>query len=121
MRITKALALAWAAAIVCTASGNDSQQQSLRELAQKAGMLIGTAVRPAQLSETAYASTLAREFNMAEPEDALKWEVIHPQPESFEENEREKLLPPHIYVAGVSENQLGRFMGTWLDATQPTR
>jgi GH35 family endo-1,4-beta-xylanase len=32
----------------------------------------------AQLSETDYASTLAREFNMLEPEDALKWEVVHP-------------------------------------------
>ncbi len=47
-------------------------------------MLIGTAVRPAQLSEAAYASTLAREFNMAEPEDALKWEVVHPEPQRFD-------------------------------------
>jgi endo-1,4-beta-xylanase len=82
MRITKALALA--AVIVCSASGNDTQQQTLREVAQRANILIGAAVRTAQLSETAYASTLAREFNMAEPEDALKWEVIHPQPESFD-------------------------------------
>ena len=53
--------------------------RSLREAAQDSGMLIGTAVRPAQLSEPAYASTLAREFNMLEPEDALKWEVVHPE------------------------------------------
>jgi endo-1,4-beta-xylanase len=47
-------------------------------------MLIGTAVRPGQLSEAAYASTLAREFNMMEPEDALKWEVVHPEPQTFD-------------------------------------
>src|SRR5271166_1826134 len=47
-------------------------------------MLIGTAVRPGQLSEAAYASTLAREFNMVEPEDALKWEVVHPEPQTFD-------------------------------------
>jgi hypothetical protein len=41
--------------------------QSLREEADNAGLLIGTAVRPSQLSEAAYASTLAREFNMAPP------------------------------------------------------
>ncbi len=46
-------------------------------------MLIGTAVRPAQLSEAAYAATLGRDFNMVEPEDALKWEVVHPERQSF--------------------------------------
>ena len=52
------------------------RDQSLREAAQSTGVLIGTAVRPAQLSEAAYASTLAREFNMLEPEDVLKWEEV---------------------------------------------
>lgn len=47
-------------------------------------MLIGAAVRPAQLSEQAYAATLAREFNMVELEDALKWEVLRPDPQSFD-------------------------------------
>jgi GH35 family endo-1,4-beta-xylanase len=47
--------------------------QSLRQEAEKAGVLIGTAVRPSQFSETAYVSTLAREFSMVEAEDAMKW------------------------------------------------
>ena len=89
MRITTALALA--AAIVCSASGSGTEP-TLREAAQKAGMLIGTAVRPAQLSETAYASTLAREFNLVEPEDALKWEIIHPQPESFDFAQADRIV-----------------------------
>jgi endo-1,4-beta-xylanase len=55
-------------------------------------MLIGAAVRPAQLSEAAYASTLAREFNMLEPEDALKWEVVHPERESFDFSQADEVV-----------------------------
>src|SRR5258708_5187380 len=57
---------------------------SLRNAADGAGILVGTAVRPAQLSETAYATTLAREFNMAEPEDAMKWWVIRRSQDTFD-------------------------------------
>jgi endo-1,4-beta-xylanase len=55
-------------------------------------MLIGAAVRPAQLSEAAYASTLAHEFNMLEPEDALKWEVVHPEPRTFDFSQADQLV-----------------------------
>src|SRR5271166_2548149 len=55
-------------------------------------MLIGTAVRPAQLSEPAYASTLAREFNMVEPEDALKWEVVHPERQRFDFSSADQIV-----------------------------
>ena len=77
-------ALALAAAVVCQGFGTGTHKQSLREAATGSAMLIGSAVRPSQLSEAAYASTLAREFNMVEPEDALKWEVVHPERESFD-------------------------------------
>ncbi|MGB8011115.1 MAG: endo-1,4-beta-xylanase [Terriglobales bacterium] len=65
---------------------------SLRDAAQVSGLLIGAAVRPAQLSEKAYASTLEREFNMVEPEDALKWEVVHPQPQSFDFSQADQIV-----------------------------
>jgi len=55
-------------------------------------MLVGAAVRPTQLSETDYASTLAREFNMVEPEDALKWEVVHPARESFDFSQADRIV-----------------------------
>ena len=45
---------------------------------------MGTAVRPSLLSESAYAATLSREFNMVEPEDALKWWVIRQNRDSFD-------------------------------------
>jgi len=80
----KCRALALVAAIVSSGFGAGNQEQTLRQAAQGTGILIGTAVRPAQFSEAAYTSTLAREFNMVEPEDALKWDTIHPEPESFD-------------------------------------
>ena len=64
--------------VFCLGFGTPSPPDSLREAAQRSGMLVGTAVRPAQLTEAAYAATLAREFNMLEPEDAMKWEVMRP-------------------------------------------
>jgi endo-1,4-beta-xylanase len=57
---------------------------SLRQAADRASVLVGTAVRPSQLSEDAYASTLAREFNMVEPEDAMKWWIVRRNPGEFD-------------------------------------
>lgn len=59
-------------------------QPGLREVAERAGVSLGTAVRAQRLDEPAYAATLAREFNMVEPEDALKWEVLRPDPNTFD-------------------------------------
>lgn len=69
-----------------------SEPASLRLAAQPSGFLIGTAVRPAQLFEPAYAATLAREFNMLEPEDALKWEVLRPDAQSFDFSQADQLV-----------------------------
>ncbi|HXY78729.1 MAG TPA: endo-1,4-beta-xylanase [Candidatus Acidoferrales bacterium] len=81
----RALVLVLANAAFCLENGSGGvPEPSLREAAQPSGLLIGAAVRPSALSEAAYASTLAREFNMLEPEDALKWEVLHPQPQSYD-------------------------------------
>jgi endo-1,4-beta-xylanase len=81
-----------AVAAFCQGFGASVPEPSLREAARGLGMLIGAAVRPAQLSEAAHASTLAREFNMVEPEDALKWEVVHPQPESFDFSQADQIV-----------------------------
>jgi endo-1,4-beta-xylanase len=66
------------AAILLAAAVSTCPAQSLRQAADRDGILIGTAVRPAQLSEANYASTLAREFNMIEAEDAMKWWIVRP-------------------------------------------
>ncbi len=66
--------------------------QSLRQEAQQSGVLIGTAVRPAQLSETLYATTLAREFNMVEPEDVMKWWVLRPDQGTYDFRQGDELI-----------------------------
>jgi endo-1,4-beta-xylanase len=58
--------------------------QSLRQEAENDGVLIGTAVRSSQLSESAYASSLAREFCMVEAEDAMKWWVMRPDAGTYD-------------------------------------
>ena len=50
--------------------------QSLRDKAEALGVSIGAAARPSLFSERLYSMTLASEFNMVEPEDAMKWWVL---------------------------------------------
>jgi endo-1,4-beta-xylanase len=57
--------------------------QSLREQADKNGMLVGTAVAPHLFAEPEYAETLAREFNLLEPENVMKWAAIRPNRGTF--------------------------------------
>ena len=66
--------------------------QTLREAAMPSGVLVGAAARPDQLSEPAYAATLAREFNMLEPEDVMKWETIHPAAETYDFSQGDRLV-----------------------------
>lgn len=66
--------------------------QSLRLEAEKDGLLVSTAVRSAQLSEPTYASTLAREFNMLEPEDALKWAALRPDQTTYDFRQGDELV-----------------------------
>jgi endo-1,4-beta-xylanase len=85
-------ALVFVVVVVCSGFGTGIREQTLRDAARSSGMLIGTAVRPMALSESAYAGTLAREFNMVEPEDALKWEVVHPQRETFDFSRADQIV-----------------------------
>jgi len=88
----RVLILVLATVVFCLEVGGAVPELSLREAADKSGVLVGTAVRPAQLSEPEYASTLAREFNMLEPEDVLKWETVHPQRQSFDFSQPDRLI-----------------------------
>jgi len=65
---------------------------TLRQAADRAGLLVGTAVRPYLLSEAAYSETLAREYNMVEPEDAMKWWTVRRTPGSFDFREGDEIV-----------------------------
>lgn len=58
--------------------------KTLREAAQRIGLLVGAAVDPRHFTEPEYADTLAREFNMVEPENAMKWPQTEPAPGRFD-------------------------------------
>ncbi len=73
-------------------AGSFARAQTLRQLADRDGMLWGTAVRSTQLSEPAYASTLAREFNMVEAEDAMKWWVLRPDAGTYDFRQGDELV-----------------------------
>jgi endo-1,4-beta-xylanase len=66
--------------------------QTLREKASKADVMIGAAVNVHYLPEAAYASTLSREFNMLEPEDAMKWESLRPDEKTFNFGDADRLV-----------------------------
>jgi endo-1,4-beta-xylanase len=70
--------------ILASAFARPASSPSLRQEAERASLLIGAAVRPALLSETKYASTLAREFNMVEAEDAMKWWTLRPDSSTYD-------------------------------------
>jgi endo-1,4-beta-xylanase len=57
---------------------------TLREAAEQAHILVGAVVRPSLFSEPAYSATLGREFNMVEPEDAMKWRALRPTQDTFD-------------------------------------
>ncbi len=79
-------------ALVLLVSCSVCGAQSLRQAADHAGVLIGTAVRPSQLSEANYASTVAREYNMIEAEDVMKWWVLRPDEASFDFRQGDELV-----------------------------
>jgi endo-1,4-beta-xylanase len=64
----------------------------LRQAADHAGILVGAAVRPYLFSEAAYSETLAREFNMVEAEDVMKWWTVRRNPGSFDFREGDEVV-----------------------------
>src|SRR5580700_6710498 len=67
--------------MVATAAAPPS---TLRGAADRSNVLVGAAVRPTLFSEAAYSATLAREFNMVEPEDAMKWWTLRQREDAFD-------------------------------------
>ncbi len=69
-----------------------SADPTLRQSADRAGILIGSAARPYLLKEATYSATLSREFNMLEAEDAMKWWTVRRDPTGFDFTEGDELV-----------------------------
>jgi endo-1,4-beta-xylanase len=71
--------------VICMATAAATcAAQTLRQEADQRHLLIGAAVNEHYLSEPAYTSTLAREFNMVEAETAMKWTATQPSEKIFD-------------------------------------
>ena len=56
----------------------------LRELAAKRNLLVGSAVSYAELQRANFTALLAQEASIVVPENEMKWESIHPEPDRFD-------------------------------------
>ena len=83
MLITKSLKLPLVSILLLATSTGSTFAQSLRDAADKRSILVGAAVNPRLFGEDLYASTLANEFNMVEPENVMKWAAIRPVQDKF--------------------------------------
>lgn len=78
-------------ALSCTSASSPAPDASpapppsLRTLAHDHGIAIGAAVAPGALrDEPSYAETLSREFSMLTPENAMKFDPVHPEPARYD-------------------------------------
>jgi len=80
--------------LVCgLAATTPAAADTLRTLAESAGIRIGAAANVAALHEDpAYARLLAREFDMLTPENALKFSVVHPERDRYDFSQVDALL-----------------------------
>lgn len=92
MKIKMRLSLALMFVLLQASGFGESSAQTLRQEADKAGMLIGAAVDPRRFAEPAYAATLAREFNMIEAENVMKWGGIRPDRKTFDFTPGDKVV-----------------------------
>ena len=53
--------------------------KTLKEAAAARGLVVGTAVESRYLTDPSYAAILAGQYSQVEPENEMKWRIIHPQ------------------------------------------
>jgi endo-1,4-beta-xylanase len=73
-------------------SRNLAAPGSLRALAEKIGLRIGTAVIPFDLDTPAYAAILAEQFSVVTPGNEMKWGVVEPTQGAFDWSGADRLV-----------------------------
>jgi len=65
----------------------------LRRLAGRSGLLVGAAIAAGPLrSDEKYRTVLAREYNVVVPENALKFDSVHPEPLRYDFSDFDEIL-----------------------------
>jgi endo-1,4-beta-xylanase len=91
MCLRAAAAAMFAAAFACAMPA--AATDTLRTLAQSAGIRFGTAVDVEVLgTDAAYARLLAREFDLVTPENAMKFSIVHPARDRFDFTQADALV-----------------------------
>ena len=65
---------------------------SLQQLVAPRGLVVGVSVAPDWLTEPAYSRLLTQNFNGVTPENAMKWEVIHPEPDVYDFSQADAIV-----------------------------
>jgi endo-1,4-beta-xylanase len=90
-------------ALVVSASAQD--QPSLKD-AYKGCFMVGAALNPAQFTgqDQAEDAIIKAQFNTISPENVLKWEVVHPQPGTYNFSPADKYVEfgqqNHMFIVG---------------------
>ncbi len=69
---------------VATASETPAEESTLRELAAKIQLRIGTAAGPHDLSDPTLSQITSEQFSVLTPENEMKWQVVEPQQGTFD-------------------------------------
>src|SRR6266568_2949902 len=89
--VAAALGITTAASAV-TGSGIAAAPDSLRALAAKPGLRIGTAVIPFDLDHPAYQAIVASQFSVVTPGNEMKWQVVEPTQGTFDWSGADRLV-----------------------------
>ena len=81
-----------AVADAAQAADDSTPSDSLRALAAKIGLRVGTAVDPFDLNTPAYTAVLASQFSVVTPENEMKWQVVEPTQGSFDWSGADRLV-----------------------------
>lgn len=92
-------------ALACFATFASAQQPTLKD-AYNGCFLVGAALNPSQFTEenTKEAAIVKEQFNSISPENVLKWEAIHPQPDKYDFSLADKYVEfgqrNHMFIIG---------------------
>jgi endo-1,4-beta-xylanase len=91
-QIPAARAAATGAAQPAVGVASSASPATLRELAAKIGLRVGTAVIPQDLNTPAWTSILGEQFSVVTPGNAMKWGPVEPQQGVFDWSDADTLV-----------------------------
>ncbi|MFG2021531.1 endo-1,4-beta-xylanase [Actinomadura geliboluensis] len=89
------------AMLVAVALPASAAPGTLGEAAAAKGRVFGTAAAQGHMGESAYVTTLDREFNQLTPENEMKWETTEPSRDSFNFSAADQLVS-HAQAQGMA-------------------